>query len=80
MKRDAESAGLANAERLRLESMNCDCVVTGGPIVGSLEKEFSSCFHLCIADVVLRLKQNWDSLNRQLRTLIFFLKKVFVGK
>ena len=36
MKRDAESAGLANAERLRLESMNCDCVVTGGPIVGSI--------------------------------------------
>ena len=44
----------------------------------SLEKEFSSCFHLCIADVVLRLKQNRNSLNRQLRTLIFFLKKVFV--
>ena len=36
MKRDAESAGLANAERLRLENMTCDCVVTGGPIVGSV--------------------------------------------
>ena len=46
----------------------------------SLEKEFSSCFQLCSANVVLRLKQNWNSLNRQLRTLIFFLKKVFVGK